>query len=409
MTFLRIVGLLLVSSRIASADDWPQWLGPTRDNASKEKVAPWKDAPQVLWQAPVGDGHSSPVVAGGRAFLLAKVKGKEEEELIAFDAKSGRELWRRSYPRTPFKSVFGTGPRATPTVSGDKVYTYGVTGILTCWDAAGGKQLWQTDTLKEFKAVNLFFGVSCSPLVEGDLVLLNVGGPGASIVAFKKDTGQVEWKALDDKATYSSPIAFGQGKERQVVVLTQQGLVGLSPTDGSLFWKFPLVDKLTESSTTPVKVGELLLGSSVTFGSAALHLDSKEGKPGYSEAWKNPALSCYFSTPVAVGNDQVYMVTGSLTKSPTATLHCVELRTGKTLWSRPEIGKYHAAMIRTADDRLLLLDDGGGLALVDPNPRDFTVLAQSRVCGPTWAHPALSDGRIYLRDNSSLVCLKLGE
>jgi len=409
MAFLRSLAVLLLCSRIASADDWPQWLGPTRDNASKEKVAAWKDAPKVLWQTQVGDGHSSPVIAGGRAFLHAKVKGKEEEELIAFDATSGKELWRQSYPRAPFKSIFGTGPRATPTVSGDKVYTHGVTGIVTCWEAAGGKQLWQVDTFKEFNASNLFFGVSCSPLIEGDLLLLNVGGPGASIVAFKKDTGEVAWKALDDKATYSSPIAFGQGKERQIVVLTQQGLVGLSPTDGGQFWKFPLVDKLTESSTTPMKVGELLLGSSVTFGSAALSLDSKEGKPGYSEAWKNPALTCYISTPVAVGKDHVYMVTGSLTKSPTATFHCVDVKTGKTLWSQTDIGKYHAAMIRTADDKLLLLDDGGGLALVEPNPKEFTVLAQSRVCGPTWAHPALSGGRVYVRDNKSLVCLQLGE
>src|SRR6185436_1964412 len=225
MTLLRIIALLLMAGRVAAADDWPQWLGPTRDGVSKEKILPWKDAPKVLWRIEVGDGHSAPVIAGGRTFLHVKAKGKEEEELFACDAKTGKELWRQSYARAPFKSVFGTGPRATPTVSGDKIYTYGVTGILTCWETAGGKQVWQVDTFKEFKASNLFFGVSCSPLIEGDLLLLNVGGPGASVVAFKKDSGEVAWKVGDDKATYSSPIAFGQGKERQVVVLTQQGLV----------------------------------------------------------------------------------------------------------------------------------------------------------------------------------------
>ena len=206
---LRIAGLLLLCARVASADDWPQWLGPTRDSVSKEKVAPWKEAPKVLWQMAVGDGHSSPVIAGGRTFLHVKTKGKEEEEVIACNATSGKELWRQAYPRAAFKSVFGTGPRATPIVSGDKLYTYGVTGILSCWEAASGKPVWQVDTLQEFKASNLFFGVSCSPLIEGDLLLLNVGGPGASVVAFKKDTGAVAWKVLDDKATYSSPIAIG--------------------------------------------------------------------------------------------------------------------------------------------------------------------------------------------------------
>ena len=193
------------------------------------------------------------------------------------------------------------------------------------------------------------------------------------------------------------------------MVLTQLGLVGLSPTDGTPFWKFPLVDKLSESSTTPVQVGDFLLGSSVTFGSAGLNLESKDGRPGFTEAWKNPALTCYISTPVAVGKEHVYMVTGSLTKSPTATFHCVEVKTGKSLWSRADVGKYHAAMLRTADDKLLLLDDGGGLALVEPNPKEYKELAQSRVCGPTWAHPALSNGRVYVRDNKSLICLQLGE
>src|SRR6185295_6921676 len=239
-----------------------------RNGVSPEKIAPWKEPPKVLWKLAVAEGHSSPIVADGRAFLHVRVKGKDEEEVIACNATTGAELWRQTYPRAPFKSPFGVGPRATPAVSGDKLYTFGVTGVLSCWEAATGKRVWQVDTLTEFNAKNLFFGVSCSPLIEGDLVLINVGGPGASIVAFKKATGEVAWKALDDKASYSSPIAIGEGANRQLIFLTQQGLVGLSPADGKQFWKFPLVDKLSESSTTPIQWGSLLLGSSVTYGSA---------------------------------------------------------------------------------------------------------------------------------------------
>jgi len=409
MPWSRSLGALFLVSTLAAAADWPQWLGPTRDGVSPEKVAPWKEAPKVLWRQPVGEGHSSPVVADDKVFVHAKVKDKEQEELLAFDAKSGKPLWHTPYDRDKFTSPFGNGPRATPAVSGGKVYTFGVTGILSCFEAEGGKQVWQEDTLKKFKAKNLTFGVSCSPLIEGDLVLVDGGGKGASIVAFNKDKGDVAWKTGDDPASYASPIAFGQGKERQVVFLTQQGLIGLAPADGTVFWKFPLVDKLSESSTTPVRVGDLLVGSSVTYGSVGLKLESKDGKPGVSEGWKNGALNCYFSTPVAVGKDQLYMVTGNILPPAAVTLRCVDVKTGKELWNKPKVGKYHAALIRTADDKLLMLDDGGTLLLLEPSAKEYKELCRAKVAGDLWAHPALSDGKLYVRDGKELICLQLGQ
>jgi outer membrane protein assembly factor BamB len=406
---LRVLVAVFFLAGVAAADDWPQWLGPTRDNATALKVVPWKDAPKILWKGPVGEGHSSPVIAGGRVFLHARVREKDEEEVTAWDAASGRELWRESYPRGEFKSMFGGGPRATPLVDGDRLYTNGVTGILTCWEASTGKRLWRVDTLKEFKAPNLFFGVSCSPLLEGNLLLLNVGGPGASVVAFRKETGEVAWKALDDKASYSSAIATGQGKERQVVFLTHQGLVGLSPQDGSLFWRFDLVDKLSESSTTPVLAGDLLIGSSVTYGSVCMKLDSREGKPNVTEVWKNPALTCYISSPLVVGKDQLYLVSGSLKKPPSATLRSVELKTGRELWKKEDVGRFHATLVRTGDGKLLMLGDGGELSLLDPDPGECKELARSKICGFTWAHPAFTGKAMVVRDGESILCLALGE
>jgi len=405
---MTLVLLLAAATSSASGDDWPQWLGPTRDNATPLKVAPWKEDLKILWKQAVGEGHSSPVVAGGKVFLHERVKGKDEEQVAAWEAATGKELWRQVYPRAAFKSLFGNGPRATPVVEGDRLYTHGVTGVLACWDAATGKPVWQIDTLKEFKAPNLFFGISCSPILEGDLLLLNVGGPGASIVAFKKATGEVAWKVLSDKASYSSPIVIGQGRGRQAVFLTHDGLAGLSPADGSVFWKFGLVDQLSESSTTPVLAGDLLIGSSVTTGSTALKLEVRDGKPGFTEAWKNPALTCYISTPVAVGRDHLYVVTGTLKKPPTAALRCVETASGKELWNLPEVGQFHATLLRTGDDKLLLLGDGGQLSLVDPNAREYRELAKSKICGFTWAHPALAGGRLFVRDAESLRCVSLG-
>ena len=198
MPWLRSLALLFLCTTVSAAADWPQWLGPTRDGVSPEKVAPWKEAPKVLWRQPVGEGHSSPVVADGKVFVHGKVKGKDQEDVQAFDAKSGKPLWKAEYDRGKFENQFGNGPRGTPAVVGGKVYTLGVTGFLSCFEADSGKKVWQIDTAKEFKPPSLFFGVSGSPLIEGDAVLVNVGGKGASIVAFNKDKGDVLWKTGDD-------------------------------------------------------------------------------------------------------------------------------------------------------------------------------------------------------------------
>jgi outer membrane protein assembly factor BamB len=406
---------LLACVSATRAADWPQWLGPGRDASSPEKVAPWKGDPKVVWRQPVGEGHSSPVVADGRVFLHARAKDKDEEEVVALDAQTGRELWRQAYARPAFKSFFGVGPRATPAVAGGKLYTYGITGMLTCWGATDGKQLWQVDALKKFDAKNSRFGASCSPLVEGKSVLVNVGGKGASVVAFDKDSGETTWKALDDPASYASPIAFGEGKGRQVVFLTAGGVVSLNPEDGTTYWSFPLKDRLLESSTTPVLAGDVLVASSITYGCAGLRLSTKDGRPAMSEAWKNQALTSYFTTPVAVGNEYLYFVTGTppglggVRRQPQADLHCVEAATGKALWKREKVGRFHAGLLRTGDGKLLMLEDQGDLVLIDPGPKEYRELARSKVCGATWAHPALADGRLYLRDDKELICLRLGE
>jgi outer membrane protein assembly factor BamB len=411
MIWLRILLFWLLGAGFAVAADWPQWLGPNRDGSSSETVVPWKEAPQVVWQHPVGEGNSSPVVGGGRVFVHAKVKDKNEEEVTAWDAKSGKLLWQTSHPRAAFQSLYGNGPRATPVVSGNRIYTFGITGVLRCLDVDTGKQAWEVDTLKEFGAKNLFFGMSCSPLAEGNKILVNVGGKGASVVAFDKDTGTVAWKNLDDRASYSSPIVFGEGKERQVVFLTQQGLVSLNPTDGSLFWRFPLVDKLLESSTTPVRIGDVLVASSITYGSVGLHLGMTDGKPSATQLWKNDALTCYFATPVAVGPDCLYLVTG--TKPPAllaqALLHCIEAKTGKELWHKAKVGKYHATLLRTGNQKLLMLEEAGNLVLLDPDPKEYRELARSKICGETWAHPALANGRLYVRDDKEVLCLRVAE
>lgn len=411
MTLYRAVPLVLLLSAPAVAGDWPGWLGPKRDGSSAEKVKPWKGELKPLWRKAVGRGHGSAVVAGGVVYLHTQVKDKEAEQLTAFDAKKGDVLWSKSYDRPKFTSQFGTGPRATPAVAGGRVFTYGATSILTCFDAKSGKQLWQVDGEKKYKAPRLFFGASCSPLVEVDNVVINVGGKEAGVVAFKAKDGEVAWKALDEKASYSSGIAVGAKGDRQLVFFTQKGLRGLAPKDGKLLWDFPLVDKLNESSTTPVAAGDVLLASSITSGMVGLKVKKGEGKWSATQAWKEPKLTCYFSTPTMIDKKHALVVTGQVL-FPQATLHCVETATGKVKWSRKNVGKYHAAMLRTGDGKLLMLTDYGDLLLLAPNAEKYEELARAKVSnakGGLWAHPALAGGRVYIRDEKELICLKVGE
>jgi len=407
---MHSLAALVVLAAGAAAEDWPQWLGPRRDNSSTETVAPWKGDLKALWRKPAGEGHSSPVVAAGKVFLHTRVKDKDAEEVAAYDAASGKLLWAKQYDRGPlhegFIRQFGVGPRATPAYRKGRLYTVGVTGHLVCWDARDGKQVWSVDTARKFAPPKLAFGVSCSPLLDGEAVLINVGAKGASIVAFNAADGKVLWKGLDDPPSYSSGIAFGAGMARQLVFLTGAGVVSLT-AEGKLNWRVPLKDLLSESSTTPVKAGAMLLASSVTFGSLGIRLDSKDDKPTATQAWKNPLLTCYFSTPVAVGKDEVYMVTGSPPPFAKAVLRCVAIKSGKELWKKDRVGTYHASLLRTGDNKLLMLDDFGNLSLVEPNAREYKQQARSKVCGQTWAHPALSGGRLYLRDKGELICLPL--
>src|SRR5262245_13680214 len=213
MTWLRTVVLLLVCATSGRAADWPQWLGPKRDGSTTEKVAPWKEIepPKVLWRESVGNGFSSPVVAGSRVFVHAAVKDKDEEEVVAFDAATGKVLRKDSYSRPRFVSVLGTGPRATPTVAGKRLYTMGINGFLSCYDVEDGKRLWQVDLYKQFKADLPPFAVCCSPLVVGNRVIVSVGGKGQCVVALHADTGKVQWQSLDDAASTSSPVLFATG------------------------------------------------------------------------------------------------------------------------------------------------------------------------------------------------------
>jgi outer membrane protein assembly factor BamB len=385
--------------------DWPQWLGPRRDGSIDAAIPPWSGPLQAAWRRDVGEGHSSPIVADGKVFLHSKGDGNQEV-VTAWDI-SGKELWRSSYSRPPYSNIFGNGPRATPAWADGKLYTLGVTGLLYCWDAGSGKELWHADLLAKFAAKNLFFGTSASPLVQGDLVYVMPGGKEGAMAALDAKTGEVRWKCGTEAASYASPMMTSIGGKDLVVFLTAEGVVGVDAAGGQEYWRVPLKDRLNESSTTPVRIGNLLFASSVTVGSIGIKLSAESGKPAAEQVWKNPELTCYFGTPVEF-DGLLYVVTGQATlTNASASLHCVDPKTGKVLWTKGKVGQYHATLLRTRD-KLLMLEEQGDLVMFRPSAEKYDEVCRSRLCGRTWAHPAWAGGVLYIRDAKELLAVKPG-
>jgi outer membrane protein assembly factor BamB len=411
----RVVLLtLLLFAQTVRAGDWPQWLGPNRDGASAESVQPWKAKPATLWSVPAGEGFSVPVVAGGRVFVHARVADKQEEEVVALDARTGKQVWRAAYPRTRFSSFINSGPQGSPCVVGGRVYTYGITGILSCFDADSGKQVWQVDAIKKVNARVPRFGTTCSPLVVGKCVLVAVGGKGSSVMAFDADTGAELWKALNGPVSTGSPVVYFNRTRKdaaglEAIFIDGRSLVALNPFDGEVSWQQPLADQTVGTAPSPVVAGDLLLASTMRAGGIAVQLTRQDDKMVPAGAWKNADLTGYFCTPVVCGKDYIYTVTSVLLPQPASTLRCIDVRSGKVLWNQPGIGIYSAGMVRLQNNRLLLLNDKGVLYLIEHDPKAYKELAKAQVCGATFVTPALADGCLYVRDNKVVSCIKLGE
>jgi outer membrane protein assembly factor BamB len=414
MTWFRSVVLVFILAASASAADWPQWLGARRNGSTTEKVAAWQkdEAPKVLWKATVRNGYSSPVVAGDRVFLHTRGPDpdREEEQVTAFDAATGKVVWKDVYTRPAYKSFLGTGPRATPTVAGKRLFTLGINGVLSCYETDTGKRLWQIDLYTHFKADLPNFAVCCSPLVIGNRVIVSVGGKGRCIVALNAESGSVEWQALDDAASTSSAVLFAGGQRPKggapdAVFMTPLRVVGVDPLDGSLRWEHPMVFQPAGTSPTPIINGDKIIASTQAHGAVAVGVGKKDDRPAASAAWQNKEAKSYFSSGVAAG-DLLVLVTNVTQPIPVASLCCLEAKTGKELWKK-SAGYFHAGIIRTGDNRLLVLDDSGVLSLWEFDAAGAKQLCKAKVCGGTLVNPALAGGRIYVRDGTELVCLQL--
>lgn len=399
------VALVLTLAGVpVAAGDWPQFLGPTRNGVADGP--PLADAwpaggPRVIWRTAVGQGFAGPVVAGSRLILFHRAG--DEEVVEALDTATGRSQWRYAYP-TAYRDDFGfdEGPRAAPVVSGSAIYTFGAEGQLHAIDLARGTRLWSVDTMRRFEVPKAFFGAGGSPLVEQGRVIANVGGPSAGIVAFDAKTGDVLWTATDHAASYSSGVGATLGGRRHALFLTREGLVGLDPASGRLFFQQPWRARMAASvnAATPVVAGDLVFVSAEYGpGAGVLRVEGTRLVPLWSS---DEALTNHYATSVH-HEGYLYGFHGRQELGP--SLRAVEVRTGSVAWSEEQ---FRAGSVTLVGNRLLVLREAGELLLAEATPRRFTPLARAQVLGGVVRpYPALSDGILYARNENTLVALDL--
>ena len=368
-------------------DDWPQWRGPNRDGRSAEKglLKDWPSSgPPLAWRVSgAGEGYSSFAVANGRLYTLGARNGTEYT--LAFDAGTGKKLWEAPNGRR-FTNDRGSGPRATPTVDGDRVYSYGASGDLSVLEAATGKVLWTVNVLSKFGGSNTQWGLSESPLVLSDRVVVNAGGP---IVALKKEDGSQIWRSNGEPAGYSSAVLHEAGGVRQAIYFTHTRVVGVDVNNGKRLWSYePVANDIANVATPVVRDNKIFVSSDYGTGAALLELN-----PGGTRA-----KEVYFTRDMRNHHSSSVLVGDYLYGFSSAILTAMNFNDGRVAWRDRSVGK---GSLVFADDRLYLYSEEGTVGLAEANPAGYREHGRFQIKNadlPTWSHPVVSGGKLFLRD-----------
>lgn len=408
---LRGLAALVVGCSLTSAfwpllaADWPQLRGPQRDGVSPETglLTAWpKDGPKLLWDKKIGPGYSGPVVADGRLILFHRLEKREIVQCL--DAATGAPKWHFDYP-TAYEDDFrfDDGPRATPLIAGKRVFTFGAEGKLHCLELADGTKVWDRDLATAYQAPKGYFGIASTPILEGKRLLVNIGGKKAGIVALDKDTGKELWKATNDAAGYSSPVAAAIDGVRHVIFFTREGIVSLDPENGTVRFQKRWRSRLDASvnAAMPLVVDDLLFVSACYGAGAVVH---RVRKDGLDEIWKGDnILSNHYNSTVHY-RGFLYGIEGRQ-EGGAAELRCVELKTGTVRWSKKRFG---CASLILADGHLVGLCENGELVLIEAAPEGYREKARAAVMEKKCrAEAALANGRLYVRDGKRLACWEL--
>jgi outer membrane protein assembly factor BamB len=415
-------------SKLAHADDWPQWRGPQRDGVWRESGIVEKfSSPQlpIKWRAEIGPGYSGPTVAKGRVYVTDRlVEPTQIERVHCFDAADGKPLWNYQY-ECPYDGVgYSAGPRASVLIDEGHAYSLGGTAMLYCFDAAKGDVLWHKNLKEEYKINMPIWGIAASPLIDGNRLILTIGGKHACVIALNKTDGKELWKALDDPAQYSAPILIQQAGRPVLVVWTAAAVVGLDPANGNEYWREEF--KPTQRPIgiiTPVTDGKRLFVSSFYDGSLMLKLTTNStGQPAVERMWRKlgpdeqhtQSLHCVIGTPILDG-DYLYGVDSY------GQLRCLDANTGERIWEDltavPKARWSTIHMVRHGE-RVLMFNERGELLFARLSPQGFQELSRTKLIEPTtaqldqrggvcWSHPALANRHIFARNDKELVCASL--
>jgi outer membrane protein assembly factor BamB len=390
-------------------EGWPQWRGTNRDgSATFSAPKAWPEALTLKWKVDVGTGYAAPITVGDRVYAFSR-QG-EDEVMRALDAATGKTIWETKYnatykPNPAATRSHGTGPKSTPTFADGRLYTLGMSGIVTAFDAASGKQLWQ----KPGGPVEPLYHTSMSPLVDRGLVILHVGGHNAgALTAFDARTGDVKWSWNGDGPSYGSPIAADLGGTRQVITMTQDNLVGVSAATGELLWKRPYTVRSTRNAVTPIvhnppspggsgAANPIVIVSGLGMPVIGFRVMNKGGQWASEDIWTNNDVTMDMSTGVVIGNSLF-----GFSPRNSGQFFSIDANTGQTQWlSEPRQGD-NAAVVR-AGDLWFALETDAELVVVRANPKQFEILKRYTVAeSATWAQPVLSGQRVFIKDVSNI-------
>ena len=404
--FASAVVLVLAAVEV-HAEDWTQFLGTHRNGVSSEKslISEWPaDGPSIAWRTPLGVSMSSVVVSGGQAFTL--FQDESDLYVVALNAADGKELWRTKFAAA-YENAMGNGPRATPTAADGKLFVFTGEGILAAFNLKDGQELWKVNVPSTLKVEASEYGMSCSPLVVRNMVIVHTGSSDAAVAAFDTKAGKALWKSATGKAGYSSPVLMTVAGKEQIVTLTADGAFGLETTDGQVLWKSPFPTEYDCNTACPVQLGpsEVLISAGENHGAAVLQIakngDSFSAEEVWSSYGKDSQLRAEWQTPV-IHDGHLYGLDNSGSAGPITNLVCIRLKDHKTVWQKARFGKSNLIL---ADGKLFLTTMSGEVVIVEASPKEFKELGRATIMETTRQAPTLSNGYLFVRDDKEVICI----